>query len=340
MNRKLIQQLDVTEANISSNDLLILSQNTLETLDINLQDVLEIVRDAYIGLRQGSDNPKKTIVQPTDQHSIAYSMVGRDCISKTVGFKVVYEFDPQRNLDQYHFHSFIFLCDDITGKPLAIMDVVKLGPLRTSATSALMAKAACPNAKTALVVGTGIQGQMALPMLVTAMPQLEILQIYGHYEAGIHAAQNNLKKYFPDREIEIVQSLEHAAKHADIIIGVAGSSVTEQVHYQWMKKQSIAILVGYGIDADVFQQADCLITTDTEQMKVTCNDLLADDGVIPPVYAELPDILLDKASARETADDIVFAYNSGMVVTDIALGRYLADKAIEAANIGQRVALW
>ncbi len=340
MSKDLTQKSNLADSQITNNDLLILSQNTLETLDINLQVVLNIVQDAYIGLRQGSDNPQKTIVQPSDRHSIAYSMVGRDCISNTVGFKVVYEFDPQRNLDNYNFHSFIFLCDDITGKPLAIMDVVKLGPLRTSATSALMAKAACPDAKTALIVGTGIQGQMALPMLVTALPQLEKLQIFGHYEAGIQAAQNNLKKYFPDRKIEIVQSLEHAARHADIIIGVAGSSSQQYVHYQWMKKQSIAILVGYGIDADVFQKADCLITTDIEQMKVTCHDLLAEDGVIPSVHAELPDILLGKKTARKTTDDIVFAYNSGMVVTDIALARYLADQAIEAANIGQKVTLW
>ncbi len=321
--------------------LLVLSQPMLERLEIDLHDVLDVVEAALMGLRLGdSANPQKTIVQPPDQHSIAYSMVGRDSTTQTVGFKVVYEFDPERSTDQYRFHSFIFLCDDQTGLPIALMDVVMLGPLRTAATSALMAKAACPQARTALVVGTGIQGQMALPLLVAAMPQLEKLQIYGHYAAGIEAAQANLQKYFPERRIEVVTSLEQAANQADIIIGAAGVSVKAQVHHRWMKPQSVAILVGYGIDADVFQLADDLITTDIEQMKVTCADLLAADGVIPHVHAELPDILTGQATARSKAQGIVFAYNSGLVVTDIALGRYLADQAHRIPKLGRRVSLW
>ena len=93
----------------------------------------------FVALREGdSHNPLKTIVQPADQRSIAYSMVGRDAASETLGFKMVYEFDPRRTRNAYRFHSFIFLCDDVTGQPIALMDVVKLGPLRTSATSALM----------------------------------------------------------------------------------------------------------------------------------------------------------------------------------------------------------
>ncbi|WP_445116217.1 hypothetical protein [Acinetobacter sp. WZC-1] len=331
---------DAEQHPINDNELVILSQHVLDSLQLNLQDVLKVVQSAFTGLRQGSDNPQKTIVQPPEQQSISYSMVGRDSISQTVGFKVVYEFDPYRKFNNYNFLSFIFLCDDQTGRPIALMDVVKLGPLRTAASSALFARAACPEAKRALVVGTGAQGQMALPLLVAAMPQLQTLQIYGHYEAGIQAAQHNLKQYFPDRNIEVVQSLEQAAGQADIIIGVAGASAREQVRHQWMKPGSVAILVGYGIDADVFQQADCLITTDIEQMKVTCHDLLAADGVMPPVHAELPDILTGQKQARNHEQDIVFAYNSGMVVTDIALGRYLADQAVLQSDLGQRVQLW
>nr|WP_174505336.1 ornithine cyclodeaminase [Acinetobacter sp. Marseille-Q1620] len=339
MNRQEENKQDFVDEE-KSKGLLILSQQSLDALPINLEDILVVVQSAFIGLRQGSDNPQKTIIQPVDQRSISYSMVGSDSTSQTVGFKVVYEFDPLRKLDSYNFHSFIFLCDDKTGQPIALMDVVKLGPLRTSATSALMAKAACPDARTALVVGTGIQGQMAFPMLVTAMPHLEKLQIFGHYTEGIQIARDNLRRYFPDRDIEVVSSLEQAANDADIILGVAGASARQQVRHAWMKPNSVAVLVGYGIDADVFQQANCLITTDIEQMKVTCGDLLGTDQLLPEVHAELPDILLGRKTARKTTDDIVFAYNSGMVVTDIALGRYLVEQVQKNPELGQRVKLW
>lgn len=63
------------------------------------------------------------------------------------------------------------------------------------------------------------------------------------------------------------------------------------------------------------------------------------DGSLPAVDAELPDILLGLAPARRHPDDVVFAYNSGMVVTDVALGRLMADRAL-TQNRGQRVQLW
>ncbi|WXL24103.1 hypothetical protein WG219_12145 [Ectopseudomonas mendocina] len=321
-------------------ELWLLSQSDLEVLGTEYTHVLKVVEEALIALRTGeSINPLKTIVQPADQRSIGYSMVGRDGSSQTLGFKVVYEFDPQRNRDAYRFHSFIFLCDDSTGEPIAMMDVVKLGPLRTSATSALMARAAHPQAKSALVVGTGVQGQIALPMLLAALPGLERLMVYGNYRDGVKAVQAEVSRLYPQRQVEDVEDLQQAAGQADIIIGASGLTSKLQVHRAWMKPGAVAILLGYGIDADVLHEADYRIATDIEQMKVTCGDLCKADGSIPPVDAELPDILSGQALARRNPTDVVFAYNSGMVVTDVALGRYLAELAL-AQNRGVRVKLW
>ncbi|NQD91281.1 ornithine cyclodeaminase [Pseudomonas sp. CrR25] len=321
-------------------ELWLLSQPDLEDLGVSYEQVLQVVARAFMSLRDGdSQNPLKTIVQPADQRSIAYSMVGRDSSSETVGFKVVYEFDPQRSRDAYRFHSFIFLCDEITGEPIALMDVVNLGPLRTSATSALMARAANPEARSALVVGTGAQGRIALPMLLAALPQLERLMVYGQHQEGLRAVQDELRLRHPGRQVEVVSDLQAAAGEADILIGAAGLSARRQVQRAWLKPGAVAMLLGYGIDADVLHGADYRIATDTAQMLVTCGDLAAADGSVPAVDAQLPDILLGTATARRHPADVVFAYNSGMVVTDVALGRYMADLAL-AAGRGTRVKLW
>jgi len=321
-------------------ELWLLAQSELDDLGTSYVDVIEVVERALITLRTGdSENPLKTIVQPRDQRSIGYSMVGRDGASSTVGFKVVYEFDPQRSRDAYRFHSFLFLCDDATGEPIALMDVVKLGPLRTSATSALLARASCPDARSALVVGTGVQGQIALPMLLAALPRLERLQVYGHYASGLKAVQREVLRIYPDRQVEIVTHLAEAAAQADIVIGAAGVSAQQQVRRAWLKPGAVAVLLGYGVDPDVLHGADYRIATDIAQMKVTCGDLAAAEGEIPPIDAELPDILLGHAMARREKSDVVFAYNSGMVVTDVALGRYLANLAL-AKDRGTRIRLW
>ncbi|MFF4322888.1 ornithine cyclodeaminase [Streptomyces sp. NPDC001568] len=314
----------------------LLPQSHQEGLDLDHRKVIEVVERAYRALREGgSNNPVKTIIDDPEHRSLSYSMVARDAGSGTVCFKAVHEFDPRRTRDAYRFHSFVFLVDDTTGAPIALMDVVKLGPLRSSATTALFARAACPDARSALVVGTGVQGRTALPMLVAAMPQLERLQVFGTYPEGLRAVQDSVA----GREVEIVGDLREAAGGADIVIGAAGLSVTQEVRREWMKPGSVGVLLGYGVHADVCHGADYRIATDTAQMHATCDDLRGEDGRLPSVDAELPDVLLGRAPARRHPDDVVFAYNSGMAVTDAALGRYVADLALSGGR-GEKVNFW
>ncbi|MER5308788.1 ornithine cyclodeaminase [Streptomyces sp. NPDC002773] len=314
----------------------LLPQSQQEGLALDRRQVIEVVEQAYRALREGgSDNPVKTIIDDPSHRSLSYSMVARDGGSGTVCFKAVYEFDPRRTRDGYRFHSFVFLVDDTTGAPIALMDVVKLGPLRSSATTALFARAACPEARSALVVGTGVQAQTALPMLLAALPKLERLQVFGTYPEGLRAVQDGVE----GREVEIVTDLREAAGEADIVIGAAGLSVTQEVRRDWMKPGSVAVLLGYGVHADVCHGADYRIATDTAQMLATCDDLRGEDGSLPQVDAQLPDILLGRAPARRRPEDVVFAYNSGMAVTDAALGRYIADLAL-ASGRGEKVDFW
>lgn len=313
----------------------LLPQSQQEGLNFDYRQALDVVESAYRALRDnGSNNPVKTVIEDPDDHSLSYSMVARDGGTNTVCFKAVYEFDPSRRRDDYRFHSFIFIADDTSGTPIALMDVVKLGPLRSSASSALFARAACPDARSALVIGTGVQGQMALPMLVAALPELERLQVCGTYPDGLKAVQDSVE----GREVEIVDDLQKAAGEADILIGASGLSVTKVVQRDWVKPGSISVLLGYGVH-DVFHGADYRIATDITQMKVTCGKLRGPDGSLPPIDGELPDILLGRTPARRDPGDVVFAYNSGMAVTDAALGRYIADLAL-AAGRGQRVDFW
>ncbi len=75
------------------------------------------------------------------------------------------------------------------------------------------------------------------------------------------------------------------------------------------------------------------------QLAVTGKYLADSNGSLRPVDAELPHILAGDGFGRGTPDDRVFAYNSGLVVTDIAVGHALATRAIEAGR-GQELRLW
>lgn len=186
---------------------------TLESLDCSLEEVLTVVSRAFTALRtHASDNPAKTVVEPSDGHSVAYSMVGRDAFTQTVGFKVAYEFDPLRRRGVYQNHSLLFLCDDRTGQPLGLVDVRFVDALRTAAATALLARvAAHDQTRVALLVGTGLVGRRVLPLLVTALPQLERLMVYGRHEPGLRQVLAEFARHYPERSIEVVADLNQRA---------------------------------------------------------------------------------------------------------------------------------
>ncbi|MEK6346295.1 MAG: ornithine cyclodeaminase family protein [Burkholderia sp.] len=321
-------------------NLLVLGKQAVDALEYDPAMVLDAVEQAYLGLGTGqSDNPRKLMSQPADRHSVAYSMLGRDGGRGTVGFKTSYKHDPAHSREDQKYYTTLLLFDDRTGLPVAMMDGSLVGSLRTPAVSALIARAAAPRARTALVVGTGTQGRMAAPFLLAALPGLERVIVHGHHAEGIAAVRATLRRFHPGRDIEVSADLAGSARQADIVLGVAGAGAPEAVRHADLKRGALALLVGYGIHADALHRADYRIATSAAQMQVTGQDLADETGALPPVDAELPDILLGRQPARRRDDEIVYAFNSGMIVTDIALGRVLADAA-RARGLGEEVALW
>lgn len=318
----------------------VLSARDLDHLAYTLQDVLAAVEGAYLAYASGvSDNPPPLCMRPPDGRSMVRAMLGREGERETVGVRTSYRSSLPGQGGTERDRSTLLLHDDRSGLPIVLMDGGLVGSLRTPASSALLARAcASPDARTALVVGCGAQARMALPLLVQAMPQLQRLIVHGHHAAGLDAVLASMRKHHPRHRVEVSTQLRRAAEDADILIGAAGPSSREAVQAEWLRPGALAILVGHGIDKRALHIADYRIATCGAQMRVTGTDL-AQDGRLPEVDAELPAILARRQPGRCTPQDRVFAYNCGMVITDIALGRMLAERAI-AQGLGRTVDLW
>ncbi|MFF2625067.1 ornithine cyclodeaminase family protein [Kitasatospora griseola] len=319
----------------------VLSTSDLAGLDITLADVLDTVEQAYRTLAAGqSDNPRKLTVKPADGHSVAYAMLGRDGVRNVVAVKTSYKHGLDAGREQQHYYTTLTLYDDVTGRPVAMLDCARIGSLRTPAVSALLAReCAAPEARTALVIGTGTQGRLALPFLLTALPGLERLLLSGTHPDGIAAVRAELARHFPDRELELVTDLEAAARDADLVVATAGGHTRAAVEADWLKPGAVAILVGHGLAPTTLHRADRVIATSAAQMRVTGTDLADADGELPPVDLELPAVLTGDGAARTAPEQRIFAYNSGLVVTDIALGHRFAQLAADQ-RLGTEVALW
>ncbi|MFI1968637.1 ornithine cyclodeaminase [Streptomyces cinnamoneus] len=319
----------------------VLSTSDLAQIDISLADVVATVENAYRTLAAGrSDNPRKLTVKPPDGHSVSYAMLGRDGSREVVAIKTSYKHGLDRERDGQHYYTALTLYDDVTGLPVAMMDCGRIGALRTPAASALLAReCARPGARSALVVGTGTQGRLALPFLLTTLPALDRLMLFGTRPEGVEAVRAELRRHFPGREAEVVTDLRAAAGAADVVVATAGPHTPAAVDASWLAPGSLSILVGHGLAPSTLHRADRVVATSEAQMRVTGTDMADAEGRLPAVDAEFPAVLAGLAQGRRSPDEHVFAYNSGLVVTDIALGHRLAQLAI-AEGRGTRVPLW
>ena len=323
---------------MSSVPLRVLSRCDLADIDIAPGEVIESVRQAYLGLAEGqSHNPAKLAVPVPDRNSVSYSMLGYHGARRVVAFKTSYK---QEGADEKKYYTTITLYDDDTGLPIALMDCARIGSLRTPAATALLVEASAPpTASTALLIGTGVQGRQALPYLLAVLPGLDRLLLYGTHSAGIDAVLSVFHEHHPDRELELVTDFVGAVPEADVILAASGPATAVKVRTSWLKPGAVLVDVGYGVADSALLEADYAIATSASQMAVTGTYLAAPDGTLRLVDAELPEILAGRACGRRSPEDRVFAYNSGMVVTDIAVGHALAMRAI-AEGRGRELELW
>ena len=312
----------------------VLSTSDLAGIEISPPDVVSVVEQACRALAAGhSDNPRKLTVKPDDGHSVAYAMLGRDGVRQVVAVKTSYKHGLREERDRQHYYTTLTLYDDRTGLPVAMMDCGRIGALRTPAVSALLARElAAPGSRTALVVGTGTQGRLALPFLLTTLPGLERLMVFGTHPDGIRAVCERVGA-------EVVTDLRKAAGEADIVIAAAGPGTPAAVEDSWLKPGALSVLVGYGVAPSTLHRADRVVATSAAQMRVTGTDLADPDGRLRDVDAELPAVLAGRAAGRTDPGQRIFAYNSGLVVTDIALGHRFAQLAL-AQGLGTAVPLW
>jgi ornithine cyclodeaminase/alanine dehydrogenase-like protein (mu-crystallin family) len=325
---------------MSPPELHLFTRSDLADLEISPAEVISAVREGYLALANGASRcPTKLmmLLPEAARDAVSYMMLGYDANSQQVGFKTSYR---QGSDNREKYYTVISLYDDTTGLPFALMDCDRVGASRTPATTALIAEAcAKPDARSVLMIGTGVQGHNTLPYLLTVLPKLDRLMLYGTHPDGIDSTIEVFQRHFSDREIELVPDVPSAVRESDVVVVASGRAAHPKVETSWMRPGGLMVSVSSkGVASSALQEADYAIATSEGQLGVTGSRFAAADGSAA-IDAEFPDVLAGRAPGRRTPTDRVFAFSSGMVITDIPVAHALATRAI-AAGRGQRVRLW
>jgi ornithine cyclodeaminase len=317
----------------------VLSRAELADIELEPSEVIQIVEEAFLSYANGQSGcPTKLMLPlPNERDSLSYSMLGYDGGSEMLAFKTSYR---QGNTNYEKYYPTISLYDDTTGMPFAFMDCLKVGGHRTPASTAIIAKyCGKEDARSALMIGSGRSGVNTLPYLLTAMPQLETLRLFGTHPEGIALSLSTFNKYFPDRQVELVDDVPEAVAASDIVVAASGRAAHPRVQTQWMSPGGLLISVASkGVEDGALGEADYTIATNKSQMFDKHRRLAGQNGILD-VDAELPEIVAGRKSGRRRQEDKVFAFNSGMVITDIPVAHAFATRAI-AAGRGRRIELW
>lgn len=321
-------------------ELRIFTRSDLADVEISPTEVISAVRNGYLALANGDSRcPTKLMMPLPDESrdSVSYSMLGYDASLEHLGFKTSYR---QGTDNPEKYYTTISLYDDSTGMPFALMDCERVGASRTPATTALIAEqCARPDSRTVFMIGTGVQGRNTLPYLLTTFPKLERLMLYGTHPEGLRDTVATFKHYFPDREVELVEDVPQAASESDIVVAASGRAAHPKVETNWLKPGGLLISVASkGVASSSLSYADYALATSEGQLGITGSRFATEDGSAR-IDAEFPDILAGRKPARRSDSDRVFAFSSGMIITDIPVAHALANKAIESGR-GQRVQLW
>lgn len=317
------------------NDVLWLSQEEVESLNIPMADVIAAVEEGWRLKGEGKvEMPAKIGIHPR-KNCYIHAMpcwVGGDV--DTCGEKWVSGFPM--NLDKkmpYNLGLFV-LTDSDDGHMKAVMDANWITTWRTGAASAVVSKyLADPQSKKLTIIGCGTQGRINAHALKTEFPGLKTVAAYDPLPAQMDRFKAATLEIFPDLEIELAPTIEAACKDADIVITCCPvlENPVRFVKASYLKKDVLCIAVDHdsAFDADVMTEARVYVIDDRGQYQHMQGGGVYFQGypTEEELYAEMSEIVVGKKpvvrEGRRTAAPM------GIACNDVMTARIIYAKALE-----------
>ena len=316
---------------MSENQLLYLSQADVEAVGVTMAQVIESLETAFREKGEGRvEMPPKPGIHPGGGDNFIHAMPAYIPALQSAGIKWVGGFPENAKRGLPYITGLLILNDVETGLPLAVMDCVWITGKRTGAATAIAAKyLARPESSVVGVLGCGVQGRTNVEALNVLFPLERVMA----YDVNPQAAQ----RYAEDiraglgLEVVIVDTPRQAVSGCDLVV-TAGPILKKPhatIQAGWLDEGAFASLVDFDSywHPAAMQEADKFCTDDLAQLRYYQS--VGYFQGIPPVHADLGELVTGQKPGRETPTERTMTANLGLALDDMAVAPLIYRQAVE-----------
>jgi len=304
-----------------------LSREDVEGVLPPLEERLACIRSALVWRSEGLVEmpPKFGVHPPAGRHMHAMpALLPGD---RGVGVKWLGDFPNNRTLGLPTLSALIILNDPHTGVPLAVMDGTVVTAARTAAMTAVSLQACARRAASvATVVGAGVQARAHLAALPHALPALACVRVVGLDEAEARRLCDEMRPHVAPTLVPTADR-EAAVRGADVVVTVTTAVTTRLLELEWLTPGVTAVVLDNGgKETGVLYAVDRVLVDDRRPFG-DAEVLGRFPAGVPPIAAEIGEVLLGRAPGRTGEQERVLVLNLGIAACDIALAALVYERA-------------
>ena len=316
---------------MAENRLLYLSQADVVAVGISMSEIIAALETAFRAKGEGrTEMPPKPGVHPGGGNNFIHAMPAYIQDLKSAGIKWVSGFPENYKRGLPYVTGLLIYNDVENGLPLAVMDCVWITAKRTGAASAVAARRlARPESSVMGMLGCGVQGQSHAEAFTETFPLKKILA----YDKDAESARRYAAAMTRQLKVEVVavKTPREAVSGCDIV-ATAGPILKvphATIQAGWLDEGAFASLVDYDSywSREALAQAAKFCTDDIPQLKLYQS--MGYFQNIPPIHADLGELVTGKKKGRENPKEITMTANLGLAIDDMAVAPLIFARAKE-----------
>ena len=316
---------------MNNHELLYLSRADVASAGLTMAEIIDLVETAFHEKGEGRvEMPPKPGIHPGGGDNFIHAMPAYIPAMDSAGMKWVGGFPDNDKRGLPYITGLLILNDPETGMPISVMDCEWITAMRTAAATAVAARQlARPDSSILGILGCGVQGRTNTEALDVLFPLERVMAYDVKAEAVKRFAEEISSKL--DLEVVPVETPREAVTGCDVVV-TAGPILKEPhatIQPGWLDGGAFASLVDFDSywHPEAMKEADKFCTDDVPQLEHYQETGYFQD--IPPIYADVGELVAGKRPGRETSDERTMTCNLGLAIDDMAVAPAIYQRALK-----------